>query len=321
MSVDALSSTATPAGATGTKPVVPDPPSYVACIAHLETNAANNPAKGESKSNAPRLRTQCEQQHRSLEQQVLAFLISSQWVLAEAASQGVTVSEQEVNKEYEEIKNQQFPKVAAFRRYLANSGLTVADLMLRVKLSLLASKIQHKRVDTDTTVSGSQIAKYYNENKSRFDVPEKRNVLIILTKTEAAAVRAKREVQAGKSFTGVALKDSIDREANDGGGELTGVVDGEGETALDKPVFAAESGTLNGPVETPSGYYIFEVESVTPSTRQTLGQAQSVIRQQLTAVEQQAALSRFVNEFKKKWIAKTECRAGYVVSDCDGYKG
>jgi foldase protein PrsA len=73
-------------------------------------------------------------------------------------------------------------------------------------------------------------------------------------------------------------------------------------------------------VSTPSGYYIFEVKSVTPPTRQTLGEARSAIRRQLTAAEQQTALSRFVNEFKRKWIAKTECRAGYVVSDCDEYK-
>ena len=27
-----------------------------------------------------------------------------------------------------------------------------------------------------------------------------------------------------------------------------------------------------------------------------------------------------MKEFKKKWMAKTECRSGYVVADCKGYK-
>ncbi len=40
----------------------------------------------------------------------------------------------------------------------------------------------------------------------------------------------------------------------------------------------------------------------------------------LTAKQQQAYL-KFVNESTKKWIARTSCRAGYVVPDCKEYKG
>jgi hypothetical protein len=47
---------------------------------------------------------------------------------------------------------------------------------------------------------------------------------------------------------------------------------------------------------------------------------QSSIKQQLTAQNKQQALSKFVKEFKKKWMSKTECRSGYVVADCKSYK-
>ena len=77
---------------------------------------------------------------------------------------------------------------------------------------------------------------------------------------------------------------------------------------------------LSGPVKTPFGYYIYEVKSITPGNQQTLAQAQASIKQQLTATQQQTALSKFVKNFKKKWPAKTECRAGYVVPDCKEYK-
>ena len=46
----------------------------------------------------------------------------------------------------------------------------------------------------------------------------------------------------------------------------------------------------------------------------------ATIKQQLISTGQQTALSKFVKEFKKKWKAKTECRSGYVVADCKGYK-
>jgi hypothetical protein len=43
---------------------------------------------------------------------------------------------------------------------------------------------------------------------------------------------------------------------------------------------------------------------------------QQSIKQQLTATQQQGSLSKFVKDFKTKWKAKTDCRAGYVVPDC-----
>ena len=87
---------------------MPDPPTYKACIAHLEATAPK-PAKGQSKPTAATLKTQCEQQYTSLKQQVLGFLISANWVIGEASEQGVKVSDAEVKKQFNQIKSQQFP--------------------------------------------------------------------------------------------------------------------------------------------------------------------------------------------------------------------
>lgn len=317
MSVAAASTPPT-TGTTAAKPVVPDPPSYTACIAHLEATAPK-PAKGQSKPTSAQLKSQCEQQYKSLQQEVLGFLISSAWVLGEAESQGVKASDKEVKKQFEQIKNQQFPKAGEFQKFLATSGQTVSDLLLRVKLNLLSSKIQQK-VAKKNAVTQADISKYYNEHKSQFGAPEKRNVKIILTKTEAAANKAKQEIESGKSFASVAKSASIDPTSKAKGGELTGVVKGQEEKTLDEAVFSAKKNVLSGPVKTPFGYYIYEVTATTPGNQQTLAQAQASIKQQLTAQQQQQALSKFVKEFRKKWEGKTECRSGYVVQDCKEYK-
>ncbi len=318
LSVAAASTSAT-AGATAAKPVVPDPPNYTACIAHLEATAPK-PAKGQSKPTPAQLKSQCEQQYKSLQQEVLGFLISSSWVLGEAESQGVKVSDAEVKKEFEKIKNQQFPKAAEFQKFLATSGQTVSDLLLRVKLNLLSSKIQQKVAKKKGTVTQAEIEKYYKEHSSQFGTPEKRNVRIVLTKTEAQAKKAKQEIESGKSFASVAKSTSIDPTSKASGGELKGVTKGQEEKALDEAIFSAKKGVLGGPVKTPFGYYIYEVTGSTPGSSQTLAKAQSSIKQQLTAQQQQQALSKFVKEFRKKWESKTECRSGYTVQDCKGYK-
>jgi foldase protein PrsA len=314
MGVAAASSATT----SGSKPVIPEPPKYTACIASAK--AAAKPAKGQSAPTEAALKSQCEQQYKSLQQEVLGFLISSNWVLGEASSLGVKISDKEVKKNFEKIKDQQFPKAAEFEKFLKTSGQTVSDLLLRVKLNLLSSKIQQKVVKEKSKVTKAQIAKYFKENPKRFEVAEKRNLLIILTKTEAQAKKAKQEVESGKSFESVAKSVSIDPTSKANGGKLTGVVKGQEEKALDTAIFAAKKNVLSGPVKTPFGYYIYEVTAITPGSQQTLKQAEASIKSQLTATQQQKALSTFVKEFKKKWMAKTECRSGYKIADCKGYK-
>ncbi len=313
LAVASASSAATP----GAKPVLPIPPEYTACIAHLRA-IAPKPAKGQSAPTTAQLKSQCEQQYKSLQQEVLGFLISSEWVIGEANDLGVKVSDKEVKKQFEQIKNQQFPKAAEFEKFLASSGQTVSDLLLRVKLNLLSSKIQAKIAKQKAKITQAQIEKYYNENKSHFGTPEKRTIAIILTKTEAQAQQAKKEIESGKSFASVAKSMSIDPTSKTNGGLIVGVVKGQEEAALDSAIFSAKTNVLSGPVKTPFGYYIYEVKSVSKGVQQTLAQAQASIKQQLTSTQQSTALSTFVANFKKKWTAKTECRSGY---SGDGLQG
>lgn len=76
--------------------------------------------------------------------QALGFLITSEWVLGEAAARHVDVSEAEVKQRYTQLVHQSFPKAGSLKKYLAKSGETEADLLARIKVELLASKIAAK---------------------------------------------------------------------------------------------------------------------------------------------------------------------------------
>jgi foldase protein PrsA len=240
--------------------VIPEPPKYTACIQHLEATQPK-PAKGQPPTTQAQFKLQCEQQYKSLQLEVLGFLVSSEWVLGEASSLGVKVTDKEVRKRFTQIKEQQFPKAAEFEKFLASSGQSVSDLLLRVKLNLLSSKIQQKIVKSKSNVTPAQVKKYYEEHKQRFEVPEKRSVNIILTKDEAAAKKAKQEVASGKSFASVAKAVSIDPLSKSRGGLLPEVVKGQEEQALDAAIFSASLNKLSGPIKTPFGYYVFEVKN------------------------------------------------------------
>ena len=97
---------------------------------------------------------------------------------------------------------------------------------------------------------------------------------------------------------------------------LLAVAKGQQEKALDDAVFTAKKGKLAGPVKTQFGYYVFEVQKITPASQQTLTQATPTIKQLLASQNQQKALRQFVKDFHKKWKDKTNCREGYVTPGC-----
>ncbi len=188
--------------------------------------------------------------------------------------------------------------------------------MFRVRNDVLSKRIQAKVTKSDKKPTDAEISDYYAKNKSRFAQPERRDLLIVLTKTKAKADQAKAALDSGQSFASVAKKYSIDDNSKKNGGKLEGVASGQQEKSLDDAVFGAPKSKIVGPIKTSFGYYVFKVTKVTPKSQQTLAQAKSTISSLLISQNQQKALNSFVTDFRKKWKDKTNCAKGYVVDTC-----
>jgi foldase protein PrsA len=303
------------AAKSGGQTEVPKPPEYTACIAN-KRKTLPKPAKGQPKTTDAQLKTQCKQEYEALRDQVLQLLISFQWIQGEAEEQGIKVTDAEVKKQFETQKKASFPKEADYQKFLKDSGQSQEDIMLRVKLDVLSNKIREKVTKGKDQVSDAAIQKYYNDNKSRFARPEQRDLLVVLTKTQAKANEAKSALEDGDKWAAVAKEYSIDQASKAQGGKLAAVSKGQQEKALDDAVFAAKKNVLTGPVKTQFGYYVFRVTKVTPASQQTLEQAKATIKQLLASQQQQKALDTFVKDFTKRWKEKTECSEGYKTTDC-----
>jgi hypothetical protein len=90
--------------------------------------------------------------------EVMGFLISSDWVLDEAAALNIDVSESTVRHTFDHTRAEQFPKQREFRAFLRKSGQTVADLMFRVRLNLTSARIQKRVVAGHRGTRGQQRA-------------------------------------------------------------------------------------------------------------------------------------------------------------------
>jgi foldase protein PrsA len=294
---------------------VPDAPEFTKCVEN-KRKTAPKPAKGQPKTTDEQLKEQCKQEYEQLRDQVLQLLTSFEWIEGEAEEMGITVSDAEVKKSFDQQRKQSFPKDEDYQKFLKDYGQTEQDVMQRVKLDLLSNKIRDKVIKGKDKVTDAQIEDFYNKNKERFAQPERRDLRIVLTKGEAKADDAKAALEGGQSWKSVAKEHSIDEASKSQGGKLPAQAEGTLEKALDEAVFKARRGQIEGPVKTQFGYYVFEVEKIQKASQQTLAQAKETIRQTLQSQNQQKALDAFVKDFQEKWKERTECREGYVTQQC-----
>jgi len=303
------------ASSPGQPVIVPtDPPDFKGCIAQVRAQIPTL-----AKTTDAQLKSECAQLFTSLSSQVLDFLIRSYWYQAQAAAAHVNVTNSEVQQQYQTDRQQQFPSASAFQTFLTETGQTVDDILYRVRVNLIYSKLLKAHT---TNVSNAEVQSYYNLHKSQFGAPETRDIRIVLAKTQAQAQAAKAAIAGGQSWTAVAKQYSIDPTTKNSGGLLTNVTKGEEDAALNNAAFSAPTGQVLGPIkgQLANGYYVFEVTKIKPSTQETVAKATAQIQQLLTSQAQSSAQTTVDNAAKNKWLGQTTCRGGYAMMDCSGYK-
>jgi foldase protein PrsA len=303
-------SSQTQPGGTAT---VPDPPDFQKCVAAKQQVPV---PKGQTKPSESALKKQCKTEYDTLKREVMQFLIQAEWVQQEAEKQDIKVSDAEIKRSFEDQKKASFPTDKAYEQFLKTSGMSEEDILFRVKLNELQTKLTQKITKSATKISDEDVQEYYDKNKKRFAQPERRDLRIVLTKDEAKANEAKAAIESGEDFKAVAKQYSIDEASKAQGGKLPAVAKGQQEKSLDEAVFSAEKGTLEGPVKTQFGWYVFEVEKITPASQQSQAEAAETIKNLLRSQRQQKALDDFIKDFREDYRADTSCADDYEVAEC-----
>jgi foldase protein PrsA len=304
--------TAVTGQAPGGDAVVPDPPEFTKCVAAKKKVPT---PQGQGKQSDSALKKQCEQEYERLKGEVMTFLIQAEWVSQEADDQGVEVSQAAVRKSFEDQKKQAFPTEKAYDEFIKNSGMSEEDILYRVELNQLQEKLTQKVTEDAAKVTDEDIQEYYDKNKERFAQPERRDLRIVLTKTEEKAEQARKALNSGEPWKKVVKEYSIDEASKAQAGLLPAVTKGNQEKAFDDAVFEAKRGELEGPVKTQFGWYVFEVEKVTEASQQTLEQSKDTIRNLLRSERQQKALDEFVNDFREDYKNQTECAEDFRIAE------
>jgi foldase protein PrsA len=297
----------------GAPVIVPtDPPDFKGCVAQVRAQIPSLKSQPDKT-----IKTDCKQLFTSLSGQVMDFLIRSYWYQAEAHKLKINVTDSQVQKAFQSAKKQQFPTDAAFNQFLSSSGQTLQDIMYRVRVNQIYTKLLSKH---QKKVTNAQIEAYYKSHPTQFGTPEKRDIRIVRTNKQSSANAALKALKHGQSWNSVTKKYSTDASTKSKGGLLSGVSKGQDERALDNAAFSAQVNKLQGPIHGQFGYYVFEVVKITKATTQSLAQATPLIRQILGGQSQTTAQTAVDNQAKKDWLKKTKCRSQYAMADCSGYK-
>lgn len=259
---------------------------------------------------------------RLLRQQAMQLLIGFTWIEGEARVQAVSVTDEEAEASFEEQKQQSFPKESDFRRFLRTSGQTRGDILRRVRLDLLSNAIRDRVVaPAAAAVTDANVDAYIAEN-GPMEIPEQRDLRVVLTTTRAQAQQARAALERGVPWKQVVQRYSLDQESAGNGGRLTGQAKEWLPKPLARAVFRARKGRLVGPVKTREGYYVFKVTRVKPVSAVPADKHRRLVRDHLTSTAEEAALTTFVTAFTATWKARTVCAPAYDwVKDCSNWDG
>lgn len=183
---------------------------------------------------------------------VLDQLIAEMLLAQAAAQAGVSVSKEEVELEFEAVRQQVGPE---FEALLVQYGMTADDLRKNLQISLLVFKVSTK----DVVVTDEQIATYYDEHTAEFESPGMVKASHILVDTEAEAQAALDRIRAGADFGDVAAAVSMDPMTAPNGGDLGFFAAGEMVKEFEDAAFALRAGEISGIVKTDYGYHIIQV--------------------------------------------------------------
>jgi foldase protein PrsA len=224
--------------------------------------------------------------------QTLTQMVQQDLIDQYASNNKVTVSQAEIDKKEADIKAK-YP-AGQFEQILKQQGLTEQDVqnILRQQIVL------EKAVAPQVHISDADVKSYFDKNHATFDKPEQVRARHILVADAATANTVLAKLKAGGSWDALAKQYSTDPSSKDKGGELGFFGKGQMVPAFQDAAFNAKVGQIVGPVKSPFGYHVIQVEEKKPATKASFASTKDQIKQQLTQQQQAQQVPVFLQSLR-----------------------
>lgn len=241
--------------------------------------------------------TQSPSAANELKMGFLNKLIETELLLQEAGVRGLTVSEEELDREINHLK-EDYPK-DTLNEALEKIGMKLEEWREDRKEKLLIDKLIQREIDSVIHVSDDEIKEYYEANKDQFQQPlmVKARQIVVSTEEEANELRSK--LLKGEDFAELARLHSLSPDAQSGG-DLGVFAKGQMPEEFDEVVFRYRVGSISRVVKSPYGYHIFKVEDRIRPRLRKLDEVRDEIASVIFQGRQESFFKEWLDSLKKQ---------------------
>jgi len=240
------------------------------------------------------------------DRQVLEQFITDKLLEAEVREGGINISDDDVNRYIEQVKQSNRLSEEDLKTALSREGQTLASYRVSVKAEMEKAEIIDRQVRRKVSITDEDVERYYKQNPNKFRGDERahiRHILLSVAETapadqvQAAMARANdlyKQITAGADFAALA------REHSEGAGRAEGgdigwfkrgsLLPGLEEIAFDKLAV----GRVSQPFRTSMGYHIVKLDARESGTLLSLSTVAPRIKEEL--------LNKALEERFAKWV-------------------
>jgi peptidyl-prolyl cis-trans isomerase SurA len=246
-----------------------------------------------------------------LRSDLLSQLINQKLTGQETKRNNITISEQEIDRAIERIKESRFYTDEDLRAGLAKQGLTMEEYRKVLKEQLLRNKLVNREVKSKIVITEVDIKNYYESHVENYrgekkyhlwnifirisalaDGPEKQNAL---EKMEAVLVRLKQ----GQPFESFAVTNP-GSPSTPAGADLGLYRLDELSSQLQDVVKNMRTGEFSSILETDNGYQIIYVQKILETESKSFSEVKPEIRDILYNQAVDDKYQAWLNELRKK---------------------
>ncbi|WP_433595657.1 peptidylprolyl isomerase [Lysinibacillus xylanilyticus] len=225
--------------------------------------------------------------------EVLDTLITNKIVELEAKKEGVSVSDDAIQEEYEELA-ESYGGEESLQEALEANGLTEPSVKDNIRMYQLTKNV----IATSIEISDEEVAQYFEDNKDGYGQKEQVVASHILLEDEATAKDVLAKVKAGEDFSELAKTYSIDSSTNEAGGEIGYISRGQMDEKFEEAAFGLEKGSVSDIVQTSEGYHIIKVTEKVPE--------EVAVFEDVKDEVYETVLEDRINEEYSSWLAEKQ---------------
>ncbi len=223
--------------------------------------------------------------------ETLTTLISNKIIELEAKKNDLSVTDKEIEAEYEDYASM-YGGEEALLEMISSYNMELDDVKKDIETYLLTLEVMEDYIG----ITDDEIKTYFEENKATYGEAAQVEASHILVEDKETAQEVIDKLNAGEDFAALAAEYSTDTSNNEDGGYLGYFGTGEMAEAFETAAFALDINTISEPVETEYGFHVIKVTDKNEEKEAVYDDVKDTAYQDL--------LDSKVNEQYSTWLAE-----------------